>query len=62
MELLVSSKSKDDLFKANSKDTRFQQILKDKDFAIDPTNKHFGRVAEGEFMKAQKVKRQRMHN
>ena len=61
MELLVSSKSKED-FKANTKDTRFQQILKDKDFAIDPTNKHFGRVAEGEFVKAQKVKRQRMHN
>lgn len=48
-------------FKANSKDSRFGAILKDKDFALDPTNRHFRKVADGEFLKEQQLKRRKMH-
>ena len=32
-------------------DRRFEAVLKNKEFAIDPTHKHFRKVADGEFMK-----------
>lgn len=46
-------------FKANVKDKRFEAVLKNKEYALDPTNKNFKKVAEGEFMKEQKIKRQK---
>lgn len=53
LELLVGEKhngSGD--FKANTKDSRFTAILKNKDFALDPTHKEFRKVADGEFIKS----------
>ena len=54
LELLVGQKNNGRLqgdFKANISDKRFDAILKDKSFAIDPTNKNFRKIADGEFVK-----------
>jgi hypothetical protein len=40
-------------FKANAKDGRFTAIMDNKDYALDPTNRHFKKVADGEFLKEQ---------
>lgn len=64
LELLVGKKNNGNLvgdFKANTSDKRFQAVLKDKSYAIDPTHKNFRKVADGEFIKEQKIKRQKMH-
>ena len=62
LELLIDNKNKDkEEFVANTKDSRFSAILEDKNFAIDPTHKEFRKVAEGEFVKTQKVKRRKLH-
>ena len=37
-------------------------MLKNKEFAIDPTNKNFRKVAESEWVKEHKVKRRKMHD
>ena len=49
-------------FKPDTKDKRFEAVLKNKEFALDPTNKNFRKVADGEFMKEQKIKRRKMHD
>ena len=62
--MLVGKKNNGNLsgdFKANVNDKRFEAVLKDKAYAIDPTNKNFRKIAEGEFVKEQKNKRQKMH-
>ena len=65
LDLLVSEKHNNGMlkedFKGNTGDKRFQAVLKDKDYAIDPTHKNFRKVAEGEFIKEQKIKRQKLH-
>lgn len=48
-------------FKANVKDRRFEAVLKNKDFALDPTHKNFKKIADGEFVKEQKIKRRKHH-
>jgi hypothetical protein len=48
-------------FKANTKDRRFEAVIKNKDFALDPTNKNFRKVADGEYAKEQKFKRRKFH-
>lgn len=40
-------------FKADTKDKRFEAVLKNKEFALDPTHKNFKKVADGEFVKEQ---------
>ena len=65
LELLVGQKNNgrlDGEFKANVSDKRFDAVLEDKAFAIDPTNRNFRKVAEGEFVKEQKLKRQKLHD
>lgn len=66
LELLVSEKNngvkRAGDFKGNVGDRRFEAFLKNKEFAIDPTHKNYRKVAEGEFVKEQKVKRQKMHD
>lgn len=63
LEMLVGKKRNglDAEFKADTSDQRFSAILKNKDFAIDPTHKNFKKVADGEFVKEQKIKRRKMH-
>ena len=54
LELLLGDKNNGKFqgeFKANIKDKRFDAILKDKAFALDPTNRNFRKIAEGEFVK-----------
>ena len=65
LELLIGQKNNGRLegeFKANISDKRFDAVLEDKAFAIDPTNRNFRKVAEGEFVKEQKLKRQKLHD
>jgi len=65
LELLIGQKNNgrlDGEFKANISDKRFDAVLEDKAFAIDPTNRNFRKVAEGEFLKEQKLKRQKLHD
>lgn len=38
-------------FKPNTKDQRFDAVLKNKEFSLDPTHKNFKKVADGEFLK-----------
>ena len=54
LELLVSDgkNGASAEFKPNAKDSRFKAILKDKDYALDPTHKEFRKVADGEFLKS----------
>jgi hypothetical protein len=40
-------------FKANVGDKRFESIHKNKEFAIDPTNREFRKAAGGEYIKEQ---------
>lgn len=47
--------------KVNTKDSRFQAVLGDKEFALDPTHRNFRKVADGEYIKEQKIKRRKMH-
>ena len=64
LELLIGKKNNGNIvgeFKANTKDKRFEAVLKDKSFAIDPTHKDFRKVADGEYIKEQKFKRQKLH-
>jgi hypothetical protein len=52
--LLIGKKNNGNIegdFKANTKDKRFEAVLKDKSFAIDPTHKNFRKVADGEYIK-----------
>lgn len=49
-------------FKPNVKDKRFKAILKNKEFALDPTHKEFKKVADGEFIKSQQIKRRKLHD
>ena len=54
LELLIGKKNNGNIegdFKANTKDKRFEAVLKDKSFAIDPTHKNFRKVADGEYIK-----------
>ena len=54
MELLIGKKNNgrfDGAFKPDTKDKRFDAVLKDKAYAIDPTNKNFRKVADGEYVK-----------
>ncbi len=60
LELLIGMKNNgrfEGEFKANTKDKRFDAVIKDKAFAIDPTNKNYRKIADGEFVKEQKLKR-----
>ena len=64
LELLIGKKNNGNIvgdFKANTNDKRFEAVLRDKQFAIDPTHKNFRKVAVGEYIKEQKVKRQKLH-
>lgn len=38
-------------FKANTKDSRFEAVLKNKDYALDPTHKNFKKIADGDYVK-----------
>jgi hypothetical protein len=54
LELLVGKKNNGNIvgdFKANTNDKRFEAVLRDKQFAIDPTHKNFRKVADGEYIK-----------
>ena len=54
LELLIGKKNNGNIvgeFKANTKDKRFEAVLKDKSYAIDPTHKNFRKVADGEYIK-----------
>lgn len=48
-------------FKGNTSDGRFDAVLGNKDFSIDPTHRNFRKVADGEFIKEQKIKRRKLH-
>ena len=62
LEMLIGKKDNGvRQLKVNTKDSRFEAVLKDKDFALDPTNKNFRKVADGEYIKEQKIKRRKMH-
>jgi hypothetical protein len=43
-------------FEGNAEDSRFKDILNKKDFALDPTHKHYRKIAGGAFTKKQKKK------
>lgn len=63
MALLVSDKHnglKSEI-KGNIGDNRFGAVLQNREFALDPTHRHYRKVAEGEFVKEQKQKRQKTH-
>ena len=66
LSLLVSEKNNGvksaNAFKGNVGDGRFDAVLKNKEFAIDPTHKNFKKVADGEFVREQKIKRQKLHH
>ncbi|CDW77800.1 UNKNOWN [Stylonychia lemnae] len=63
LELIIGTKNNGmGEFKADTKDKRFNAVLKGKDFALDPTHKNFRKVADGEFIKEQKIKRRKMHD
>lgn len=59
MALLVGARKNgfEGEFKGDIEDKRFSAVIKNKEYAIDPTHKHFRKVADGEFMKEQKSKR-----
>lgn len=64
LTLLVSEKHngiKAD-FKGNTDDRRFEAVLGNKEFALDPTHKNYRKMAEGEFVKEQKNKRFKRSN
>jgi hypothetical protein len=54
LELLVNDgkTSAQAEFKPDAKDKRFNAIIKNKDFALDPTHREFRKVADGEFIKS----------
>ena len=49
--MLIGKTKKEKDLKANVSDERFGAILKNKDYALDPTHKNFRKVADGEFIK-----------
>lgn len=52
LELLVGSKDNGAKeVKANTADSRFEAVLKNKEFALDPTHKNYRKVADGEYVK-----------
>ena len=59
--MLVGKSRKDRNLKADVGDARFEAVLKNKDYALDPTNKNFRKIADGEFVKEQQTKRRKMH-
>jgi NUC153 domain len=63
LALLVSDKHNGvkSEFKANTGDRRFEAVLRNKEYALDPTHRNFRKMAEGEFVKEQKQKRFKAH-
>ena len=64
LELLVSKKHNGNLegeFKADTQDKRFEAVLQNKEYAIDPTHKHFRKIEGSEFLKEQQTKRRKLH-
>jgi len=62
LEMLVG-KSKNGMgeVKTDVGDKRFAAVLKNKEYALDPTHRNFKKIADGEFVKEQKLKRRKMH-
>lgn len=51
LELLIGKGHNSTEFKGNTKDRRFEAVLKNKDYAMDPTHREFKKVADGEYIK-----------
>ncbi len=51
--MLVGKSRKERDLKGDVGDSRFSAVLKDKDYALDPTHRNFRKVADGEFFTEQ---------